>query len=260
MALVTFMSDFGTEDHYVAAVKAAILRENPSTQVIDISHQVPPSDIGHASYILGSVFRDFPEGTVHLFGVDQCDRQASRLLAVKLEGHYFVGADCGIFSLLSSKPPAEIVELPSEDKSSTFAAKEILGPAAAHLSKGGFLSDLGPFTDHVKMMYPRQIKATKQQIVGNVIRIDHYGNLITNITRDEFETILKLNGNRGYNIVLGTHSAPRLQSGYHEVDPGDMFILFNSNGLLQIGIQNGKATELLGLHMDAQIKVEFASF
>lgn len=257
MAIVTFMSDFGTEDHYVAAVKAAILKVNPALQIIDISHDIYPSDIGHASYVLKNVFKDFPEGTVHLCAVDMTSKEPSRLLAISLEGHIFVGPDSGLLSLLSDKQPTTTVELDAGSLSTTFEAKEILAPIAGKLANGAPLEEMGKDAGPVKTLFARQLKVTKREIAGNVIRVDHYGNLITNIRKSEFETIMKLNGNKAYTVCFGRERCSRVHQSFFEVDSGEYFVIFNSNGLLQIGINKGSASELLGLKLDVPVTINF---
>lgn len=257
MAVVTFMSDFGTEDHYVAAVKASLIRSDPSIQIIDISHDINPCDIGHGSYVLKNVFREFPEGTVHLCSIDITSREPSRIVALKLEGHYFLGPDSGLFSLLSNQQPEAIIELEDSNAESTFIAKDILAPAAVKLANGQPIKQLGKPLESVQTRHARQLKATKREIVGNVIRVDHYGNLITNIPKSEFETILKLNGNGAYEISFGRERSSFYHRSYHDVESGEYFILFNSNGLLQVGINNGNASELLGLGLDTPVQINF---
>lgn len=257
MGLVTFMSDFGTEDHYVAAVKAAILKENPTTNIIDISHNIYPSDIGHASYVLKNVFKDFPTGTVHLCALDATTKEPSRLVAIELEGHYFVGSDCGILSLLSDQQPTAVIELNNNNLHTTFDAKDILAPVAGKLANGTSIQKLGKEAGPVKTLYGRQLKVTKREIAGNIIRVDHYGNLITNIRKEEFDTIMKINGNGSFQICFGRERCNKFHKSFFEVDSGEYFVLFNSNGLLQIGINKGNASELLGLRLDAPVTINF---
>jgi len=113
MALVTFMSDFGLSDHYVAVVKGGIIAVNPAIQIIDISHLIPPSNTIHGSYVLGQAFRAFPAGTVHLVAVGSHQGGQPDHLAMKLDGHYFVGPDNGLFSLISASEPSSVVSLSS---------------------------------------------------------------------------------------------------------------------------------------------------
>ncbi len=258
MALVTFMSDFGTEDHYVAAVKAGILAIDAKLIVIDISHHINPSDIGHAAYVLKCVFRDFPIGTVHICALDLNAKRPSQLIGLKLEGHFFLGYDCGLFSLLSTQSPELQVLLKVDNLvKSTFVAKDVLAPIAAQISNGKPLEDFGTALPEIKTLFARHLKVTKREIAGNVIRVDHYGNLISNILKSEFETIMRINGNKGFEVHFGRESISKLHTDFHEVESGECFVFFNSNGLLQIGINKGNASELLGLHHDYPIAITF---
>lgn len=255
MALITFMSDFGESDHYIAAVKARILGINPGLQIIDITHHIDAHNIAHGAYVLRSVFRDFAKGTIHLAAVDTAGIMACRFLALKLEDHFFVVPDNGIFSLVSSKEPALIVEItyPAE-ASSTFPAREILAKTAALLASGKSLEDVGTYTTEYRRLLDRQVRATKKQITGNVIRVDHYGNLVTNI---ELETFRHLRNNRPFVVNFARESVDIIHKNYGEVANGDCFVLFNSMGLLEIGIYRGNAAELLGLGYDSPVNINF---
>lgn len=259
MAVITFMSDFGIEDHYVAAVKAVIISHNPSIPIIDISHQITPGDIGQAAYLLKSVFREFPKGTVHLCGIDNVARERTRLLAMKVEDHFFVGSDSGVFSLISEDRPTACIDLNAINPvNSTFPTKEILAPAAAGLASGKNIHEMGPAVDTIMELFARKLKVTKREIAGNVIRVDQYGNLITNIEKKEFDIIQKLNNNAAFEITIGRETVSRINENYFEVESGDCFVFFNSIGLLQIGINKGNAAELLGLKLDTPIVISFS--
>lgn len=258
MAVVTFMSDYGWDDHYVAAVKAAILAVNPSLHIIDISHDIQAFDIGHGAYVLKSVFRDFPKNTVHLVSIDPVGREKPGYIATKLEEHYFVGNDSGLFSMLSDQPNMAQVKLNSlNPKATTFPGKDILGPVAANLASGKNIHELGESIPEIQKVIARQLKATKREIVGHVIRVDKYGNLITNIPRQEFETIQRINGQVPFEVQVGREVFTQFNTDYHEVDSGNCYLLFNSLGLLQIGINKGNAAELLGLKLDTPISIHF---
>lgn len=257
MAVITFMSDFGTEDHYVAAVKAAIISQSPQQVIVDISHNIRPFDISHASHVLKHVYKEFPQKTVHLVAVDPI-REKSNSIAIEMDGHFFVGLDSGLFSLISSERPTKMTLL--DDAVSTFPAKEILAKAAFSLAKGKSLKDIGTPIESIKELYGRQLKVTKREIAGNVVAVDHFGNLITNIRREEFETIKEINGFRvKYAIRFGRESFSSIHSYFTDVESGDCFVLFNSSGNLQIGINKGNASELLGLGPDTPVLIEFYS-
>ena len=201
-----------------------------------------------------SVFREFPEGTVHLIGVNDTGQADSHHLLVALEGHYFLGADNGIFGLISDQEPSLVLDINPEKKETSFPGKEILAPAAAQLASGADPGKLGQPTEAFKRMLGRQVKANKKGISGHVIRVDHYGNLITNIDRALFKT---LNGNRSYTISFGRETTRRIHGNYYAVDAGDCFVIFNDRGLLEIGIVQGNAAELLGLEFDSPVTITF---
>ena len=251
MAIITFVSDYGIVDHYVASVKARILSFNAGLQIVDISHNIEHYNLAHGSFVLKSVFREFPAGTVHLTAIH--DAYASRFLALKLEDHFFIGADNGLFSLISEDAPEQIVELPMPNQS-TFPALNILAVAAAQLATGTSLQDLGISTTNFQQLIGRKVRATKKQISGHVIRVDHYGNLITNIEKQVFDI---LNKNKDFTIVFGREKHRIIHKAYSDTEAGDCFVLFNSLGLLEIGINNGNANELLGLDYDSPVMLIF---
>lgn len=255
MALITFMSDFGLKDHYVAAVKAKILSINPGLQVLDISHHIDPFNISHGSHVLKQVYADFPSGTVHLVAVHSTANAKERFAAMKLNDHFFVGADNGLLGLISDKNPAAVVELNEEKKiSSTFPARDILAKAAAQLASGMDIQSLGKNMLDFTRLLPRMPKATKGEMAGQVIHIDHYGNLVTNIDKATFEMLWN---KRKFEILFAREKITRIHSNYHAVDHGECFVVFNSAGLLEIGISHGSARQLLGMRFESPVMIKF---
>ena len=255
MALVTLLTDSGENDHYVAAIKARIFCINPGVKVIDITHRIASCDIGHAAFVLRSVFREFPQGTVHLVGVHATGNRDEAHLAVQLEDHFFVGSDNGLLGLISERPHQNLVELNSINPiQSTFPERDIFAPAAVKLASGVSINDLGKPMNVFKKMIDRQVKATRKQIAGHIIHVDTFGNLITNIPQQAFNIISK---GKIYTIQFGGEKFRRIQTQYNQVDEGECFILFNSSGLLEIGIYKGNASELLGLGYDSMVNISF---
>ncbi len=257
MTLVTFMSDFGWKDHYVGAVKAAILKRNPTISIVDISHDIASFDIAQGAYVLRSVFRDFPPGTIHLVCIDPVHKEPSPLIALELEGHYFIGHDSGFFSLITDQAPTEVVRLEGGPMSSTFPGRDIMADSVVKLTQSPSLGALGTPHNELKRLFNRKVKATKREMVGHIIRVDKYGNLITNIEQKEFETIQRINGSVPYEIQVGREEFHNLNLQYDEVDSGNCFLIWNSLGLLEIGINKGNASELLGMKLDAPISIYF---
>jgi S-adenosyl-L-methionine hydrolase (adenosine-forming) len=255
MAIVTLLTDSGETDHYVAAIKAKILSVNPGLNLIDISHKILSCDIAHGAFVLKSVFRDFPKGTVHLVGIDANGGKDEQPIAIQLEDHFFVCSDNGLMGLISEKTHQQAVALNSINPiQSTFPEKEILAPAAARLASGVAITSLGkPLTEYRKMLN-RQVKATRRIIAGHVTRVDNYGNLITNIIKQDFDILSK---GKTFTIQFGGEKTRRIQTEYHQVEQGDCFVLFNSLGLLEIGIYKGNGSELLGLQYDSPVNITF---
>jgi S-adenosylmethionine hydrolase len=255
MSIVTLLTDSGESDHYVAAVKARIMRINPAVRIEDISHKIHALDIAHAAFVLRAVFHDFPQGTVHLVGVHAAGGRDDTFVALQLEDHYFVGCDNGLFSLISDQSPQRLVTLlPEQGAVSTFPERDVFAPAAARLASGSPITDLGPPRDALKKLIDRQVKATRKQIVGSVIRVDGMGNLITNIHRDTFELLCK---GKTFTVQFGGEKFRRLQTAYNQAEQGECFIVFNSLHLLEIGIYKGNASELLGLSYDSTVNIAF---
>lgn len=255
MAIVTLLTDSGESDHYIAAIKARLLAVNPEVKIVDISHRIRLFDIGHAAYVLRSVFRDFPKGTVHLVGVDATGNRGDVPIAVLMEGHYFVGVDNGLFSLLSEQPPEKIWGLATEaNQTTTFPEKDIFAPAAARIAGGEDPSAVGIPVPDIRRLVDRQVKATRKQITGHIIRVDHFGNLITNIPRQAFDILSK---DKAYTIQFGGEKFRRIHTAYHQAEQGECFILFNSQNFLEIGIYKGNAAELLGLEYDSVVNILF---
>lgn len=254
MAIVTLLTDAGESDHYIAAIKARILAVNPAVQIIDISHQIRMFDIGHAAFVLRSVFRDFPKGTVHLVGVDSSGNRGDSFITVKLEGHYFVGTDNGLFSLISDQLPEQVWRIGDGSRATTFPEKDVLAPIAAQLSAGVDPGQLGPPVPEFKRFIDRQVKATRKQITGHVIRVDHFGNLITNIPKQAFDILSK---DKNYTIQFGGEKFRRIHASYNQAEQGECFLVFNSLDFLEIGIYKGNASELLGLGYDSIVNIVF---
>jgi S-adenosylmethionine hydrolase len=255
MAIVTLLTDSGDSDHYVAAIKARILSINPGIKTVDITHQLPPFDIAHAAFVLRSVFRDFPKGTIHLVGVNSIGTEKDKPIALQLEDHFFVGSDNGLFGLVSDKPHQNLVELNTINSiETTFPERDIFAPAAARLASGVAIVSLGKPISVFKKMIDRLVKATKKQITGSVIHIDNFGNLITNIPKEAFDVLSK---DKVFTIQVGTEKFRKIHSQYYQTDEGECFLVFNSLSLLEIGIYKGNAAELLGLEYGSAVTIMF---
>jgi hypothetical protein len=177
------------------------------------------------------------------------------MIAVKLEEHYFVGADNGLIPLLSDKDPMVVVELrPEPGFSPVFPDRTLLANSAVSLASAGNIYNLGMQIREIKKMLNRQLKVTREQISGHIIHVDHYGNLISNITREVFD---KVANGRSFRVNFGMEELDQLSESYDDVDNGDCMALFNSTGNLEIAISQGNASELLGMGYDSPVAITF---
>ncbi|MDX5348521.1 MAG: SAM-dependent chlorinase/fluorinase, partial [Hymenobacteraceae bacterium] len=251
MALITFTSDFGYTDHYVAAVKAKILSTDVAATIVDVTHAIEPFNIAHGVQVVKAVYQDFPEGTVHIVAVDTHGSRHNRFHAIRYKGHYFLAADNGILSLLTEAEPEVVVELQTETP--VYApARDLLAPAATFLAKGGDIEALGDSKTNMHELIHRQLRLNDHFITGHIVHVDHYGNLITNISRDSIDAI---GHGRSFSIRFARETVERISPTYNAVEDGDCVCVFNTQNQLCIGINKGNAAELLGLGFDSQVDV-----
>ena len=231
MRRATLLTDFGTRDGYVAAMKGVIAAIAPSAFVDDASHDIPQGDILAAAFALRRYWRRYPPGTVHVVVVDPGVGTERAALALEIDGHFFVGPDNGVFTFLPAGP-AVTLAVP-RTSSRTFHGRDVFAPAAARLLAGAPLHELGEaLHERVTLELP-----TRPQVIA----VDRFGNLITNISEP---TDVEINGR-----------AVKLARTYGDASVGGLLALMNSDGLLEIAVRNGSAAETLGVSRGAEVKL-----
>ena len=255
MAIVTLTSDFGLKDHFAASLKGALLSAVPDLTLVDVSHSVTPFDLQQAAFTLEHAWHRFPAGTIHLVCVGPAPSARFNHIAFRMKDHFFVGSNNGLFSLLSDERPEQVVEIAKAGtESSSFPALDLYVPAAAALATGRALTELGPELPGIaELIRPRHFPED-DVVKGNVVYIDSFGNLVTDIRRTEFERIGK---GRAFSILLIGDEINTIVKRYSDVDEGDKLALFNSDGLLEIAINQGKASQLLNMRVNAVIRISF---
>lgn len=257
MAIITLTSDWGLKDHYAGAVKGAILRMLPTAHIVDISHHVPAFDLNQAAFIVRNFYRNFPEGTIHILAINSEAAIETPHTLVFHHGHYFIGADNGIFSLLFDDKPTKIIELDILQDSDyfTFPARDVFVKVACHIATDKPIDALGHPKDNVLQKMAFQPVIQGDMVKGKVIYIDNYDNVFVNITESLFTSIVK---NHKFAITFrsANYSITEISKSYKDVSPGVMLALFSSSGYLEIAIREGKASSLLGLKMDQLVTVE----
>lgn len=258
MAFITLTTDLGLSDFYLSAIKGSIFTQCPDATIIDISHNIAKHDVFQASFIIKNAYKNFPLGTIHILGINPETTIETNYLAIYAEGHYFIGADNGIFSMIFDIKPDQIVELNITQDSDflTFPTKDIFVKAACHIARGGTLEVIGrERPNYLEKTILRPV-IDGNMLRGSVIYIDSYQNAFTNITETIFNDAAK---GREYNIFFrgSDYSVNKICKSYNEVLEGEKLALFSSSGYLEIAINKGNADELLGLRLNDIIRVEF---
>lgn len=274
MSIITLTTDYGLKDHFVGALKGKILTKLKDATIVDISHNIDPFNTFEASYIINAAYNSFPKKTVHLIGVDIEKNKENKHIAILWEGHYFIAADNGILSMITYKiAPQQIVEI-TENKNLEQNNTDIdsFVSVACHLANGGLLQDIGSEITNMKEV--TNLKALVSDdlatLKGIVIYVDNFGNVVTNITKTQFEEVGK---SRNFEIILKTKNITTILPNYSAIATSDKYpiknyeglklALFNEAGFLEIAIFRsnpntvGSASSLLGLHYRDTITIKF---
>jgi S-adenosylmethionine hydrolase len=258
MHFVTLTTDWNKDDYYTGAVKGAILSSCNDVQVITLSNTIRSYSVSEAAFIVRNSCYHFPKGSVHIIAVGIEPSPDCRLLAAKIDGHYFLTADNGILGLLGDAESSEVVavERTGKNAAESFPTHTYFSKIACRIIQGEPFSKLGtPATDFKKQV-PLRATLDNNTITGTVIYLDSYGNAITNITRELFDRFGK---EREFTIYVQSkhYKITKLNRLYSETTGGDLLAIFNSIDLLEIAIRNGSARDLFNLNTDSTVRVEF---
>jgi S-adenosylmethionine hydrolase len=257
MAIITLTTDLGDKDIYQAALKGSILKLLPTVNIVDITNNVSAYNVQQAAFILKNSFHYFPDGTVHLIGIDTVYSADTKYLALRYKNHYFVGSDNGIFSLMFVQEPDEIVEINIRQDLNFlhFPLADIFVKAACHLAKGGKLTEIGLPLSGIEQKMNLQPVVEKSLIKGAVIYIDSFQNVITNITKEFFS---KVQQGRQFTLYFKRNETiNHLSWHYSEVPEGEKLCLFGISDHLEIAINKGNASGLLGLNLGDSVIIDF---
>ena len=248
--IVTLITDFGLLGEYAGAMKGVILKINPRCQVIDVTHLIEPQNVLRASFVLKNTYPYYPAGTVHVVVIDPGVGTPRRPVVLKEKGHFFVGPDNGVFTfILSSQRKTEGYEITRKEffldpLSETFHGRDLFAPVAGYLSLGQDPRRFGPrVAGFVRADWPKPQRRGKK-LLGQILFADSFGNLITNISREEYGRLveggpIQIKG-QGWRI-------DRLHRTYGQGNPGEPMVLFGSAELLEIAVNRGNARKVLGL-------------
>jgi S-adenosylmethionine hydrolase len=253
MSIITLTSDWSSNDFYVGAIKGKILSLCKETVIVDISHKIQTFNTTQAAFVLRNAYPNFPKGTIHLIFVNTEPTTEKPFLALQANGHYFIGTDNGVFSLIIGEQAERIVKLKTENANSSF---DVITEAACKLAAGAEIDELGEVCKTFNVRKPLRPTIENTTLTGSVIYLDSFQNAITNISRELFEKIAQ---HRSFDIFVQSkhYKVSRISSFYNEVPVGELLAIFNSIGLLEIAINNGNAARLLNLDTNSTVRVEF---
>ena len=246
--MITLLTDFGTADYFVGAVKGAILSVDPKAVIVDITHEIPPQDIEAGAFTLLASYKTFPAGTIHVAVVDPGVGSTRRPIVVSANEQFFVGPDNGIFSYICDRESSHRTFHITAEKyfrpspSSTFHGRDIFAPVAAALSKGVKLKKLGSEIED-------EVRLGSLDSVPRIIHVDRFGNCVTNITRDLFKdwenVTLSINGK----------TISDFRTFYGEASSKSPFAIWGSAGFLEISINGGSAAKVLRVKRGDKVTV-----
>jgi len=259
--LVTLLTDFGTADYFVGAMKGAVLASNPRAQVVDITHEIPAHDVEAGAFTLLAAFEAFPEGTVHVAVVDPGVGSSRRAVAVEAPGHTFVGPDNGVFGHVYERVGNFAVYQLADrsyfrkDVSTTFHGRDVFAPVAGALSRGVAAEGMGPrVEDFVRLPFARPVVRADGTLEGRVIHVDRFGNCVTNFTPQD---IPQESLDRGLRMKVGGFEVRRLRRFFADEGgaPGEPFAIWGSAGLLEIAVNRDSAARRLGVGRGQTVEV-----
>ncbi|RZP03440.1 MAG: hypothetical protein EVA43_03885 [Flavobacteriales bacterium] len=274
-AIITLTTDFGEKDHFAGAVKGALYSELETIRIVDISHCISPFHISEAAYIIQNAYKSFPSGSIHIIGIDSELNPENKHIAVYLDNHYFICANNGIISMLTSEiKPEKIVEINIHDNiESNFPVLDVFVKVACHIARGGTLEVIGKPISKIKQLTGIKpvVNPENSQIIGNVIYIDNYGNVISNINKALFEKIGK---GREFTIQARSIKFSKVYNRYSDfinfdnpknkrVEDGKKLALWNSSNYLELSIYKsnpktvGSASSLFGLNYRDTVSINF---
>lgn len=254
--LVTLTTDFGTRDPYVAAMKGIIASLCPHCAILDLTHDIGPQDVMEAAMFVAESCRFFPQDTFHVVVVDPGVGSSRRAVAVRAGGQTFVCPDNGVLTCFLDEHPSdeayEIVErrFMRDVISRTFHGRDIFAPVAAHLARGVPMSQLGPPVKDLVRLDMARVRHEVGRIIGAVVKVDRFGNLITNLSAGDVPSRRRLR------VRVGTVVLNGLKQTYADVEPGALLALFGSANRLEIAVHGGHAAHRLGLDVGAEVEVQ----
>ena len=268
MALITLLTDFGCSDEYVGVIKGVILSIDPDADIVDLTHMIDPQDITQAAYLLKASYTYFPKKTIHVVVVDPGVGTERKIVVLKIDGHFFLAPDNGVLSCLWQNQSIEAgvwVNNPRyflHDISRTFHGRDIIAPVAAWLSRKTPINHFGPsvkYSDLKTINILTSKISSENSIDGNVISIDRFGNLLTNIEAGTIFELCRQHPNQFPVVKIGKNIIKGLSNSYQSVPEKQALMIIGSRGYLEIAVNCGNANQILGVRKGDPVAIALAT-
>jgi S-adenosyl-L-methionine hydrolase (adenosine-forming) len=258
--IITLTTDFGTNDHFVGAVKGVILDIVPEAAIVDISHAIQAYDVLDGALVISQTYSYFPAGTVHMVVVDPGVGTTRRPIIASSDGYHFVAPDNGVLSMVYAKEERMHVRHVTSDHyfrqpvSNTFHGRDVFAPVAAYLAKMVDSHKFGEeIEDYVRFAAPRPKPVAENRLRAVVLKVDRFGNLITNVTPEDAPALFA--GKVGFKIVVGSKEITAIRTAYAEGTPGEVFAILGSMGYLEIVANRAAAAQITGAGKGSEVSV-----
>jgi len=255
--IITLITDFGLSDHYAGVMRGVILGICPQAEIVDISHEVGAYEVVEGAFLLAQTYPYFPRGTVHVVVIDPGVGTARRPIVAEAAGQRFVAPDNGVLSMMYAHEKPKVRWITSEKYflkpvSQTFHGRDIFAPVGAHLARGIAPAKMGKqITDYLRLHFERPVRTARRAWTGAVLKIDRFGNLVTNFPAEEFPDLQK----RPFEMSIGLETVNRLARNYAESGPGQLFVIVGSSGYLEVSASQASAAKMLGCGVGAPVEL-----
>jgi S-adenosyl-L-methionine hydrolase (adenosine-forming) len=256
-SLITLTTDFGTSDHFVGVMKGVILGIAPRTRIVDVTHEIQSFEVTDGAFVIAQTYQYFPKKTIHVVVVDPGVGSARRPILAEMAGQYFVAPDNGVLSMIFSREKHKVRHIANEryflhPVSRTFHGRDIFASVAAHLASGITPARFGKIIqDHLRLSFDKTQRTGKRSWTGSVLRVDRFGNLITNLHIDDFPSITT----RPFELNLGLEKLTRLAITFAEGNPGEPTVLVGSSGYLEVAANQASAAKMLGCGVGSPVEL-----
>ncbi len=260
MPIITLTTDFGTSDHFVGTMKGVILGIAPRATIVDITHEIPAYDVGEGAFVIAQAWRYFPKKTVHVIVVDPGVGTARRPILCEAGGQFFIAPDNGVLSMIYDAVPHKVrvisnPKLIRKEISRTFHGRDVFAPAGAHLARGTAATAFGKTVqDYIRSGALKPTQVSRSAWSGVVLKVDRFGNLITNLHIDQFSGVKT----KPFELRIGMEKIHRLALTYADTAIGDVFVIVGSSGYLEVAANQASASRIVGCGVGAPVELEIS--